>query len=150
MRWRHQFVAPVTPRFASSPTTPEVLVAFPPKRDSDAFDTRRTERPLAAGRFPGSRASPLFQRQSEPVRRSAPNRLDLTDGQPEPPHCWERSHSFRLVYPSLTLDQATSPAPSVSGFVVVSAVGGPLLLAALATLYAIALRPGANKERPEA
>ena len=60
------------------------------------------------------------------------------------------SHSFRLVYPSLTLDQAASPAPSVSGFVVVSAVGGPLLLAGLATLYAIALRPGANKERPEA
>ena len=62
----------------------------------------------------------------------------------------ERSHSFRLVYPSLTLDQAASPAPSVSGFVVVSAVGGLLHLAALATLYAIALRPGASKERPEA
>jgi hypothetical protein len=47
-------------------------------------DTSRTERPPAVGRFPGSRASPQFQRQSEPVRCSAPNRLDLTDGPSEP------------------------------------------------------------------
>lgn len=46
-----------------------------------------------------------------------------------------------LVYPSLTLEQAASPESSIAAFLVASAIGGPLLLAAMAVLYAVTLRP---------
>lgn len=53
-----------------------------------------------------------------------------------------------LIYPSLTLDQAASPHASISAFVIASAIGGPLLLAALAVLYATTLRPAGQSEQP--
>lgn len=46
-----------------------------------------------------------------------------------------------LIYPSLTLDAAASPHASITAFVLATAIGGPLLLAALATLYWTTLRP---------
>lgn len=54
-----------------------------------------------------------------------------------------------LVYPSLTLSEAASPPSTVAAFLLTAAVGGPLLLAAKATLYATTLRP-ARAFAPEA
>lgn len=46
-----------------------------------------------------------------------------------------------LIYPSLTIDAAASPHISITAFVITTAVGGPLLLAALSVLYWTTLRP---------
>jgi hypothetical protein len=56
---------------------------FAPRATATHSDTSQTERSLAADRFPGSRGRALFQRWSEPVRRSAANRVDLSDGSPD-------------------------------------------------------------------
>ncbi len=46
-----------------------------------------------------------------------------------------------VVYPSLTLSEAASPTSSIAAFLLATAIGGPLLIAAMVVLYATALRP---------
>lgn len=50
-----------------------------------------------------------------------------------------------VVYPSLTLSEAASPTSSIAAFLLTTAIGGPLLIAAMVVLYATTLRPA----RPE-
>lgn len=50
-----------------------------------------------------------------------------------------------VIYPALTLQQAASPRSSIASFLVASAIGGPLLAAALAVLYSTTLAPTNRK-----
>lgn len=51
-----------------------------------------------------------------------------------------------LVYPALTLEQGSSPRSSIVAFLIAAALGGPLLLAGVVTLYATSLRPRRRQE----
>ena len=47
-----------------------------------------------------------------------------------------------LVYPSLTVEAAAAPASTLVAYLAVTAVGGPLLIAAMVALYHTTLGPG--------
>lgn len=47
-----------------------------------------------------------------------------------------------MVLPELTIDEAAAPDPTLTGYLIVTGVGAPLLIAALLALYHTALGPG--------
>ena len=55
-----------------------------------------------------------------------------------------------MVLPELTIDEAAAPDPTLVGYLVVTSVGAPLLIAALLALYHTALGPGRNRSNVRA